>query len=126
MRSVVRVLGLWLVCGAAAAQKFTDPEDGAFDISNYLLNNKGLMPVPALITEPAVGYGGGLMLLYFSESMSEAGQKARESGEALAPPNVTGVGGLMTENGSRGGGLFHFTPGVATATAIWAPWPRGA
>ncbi len=108
MRSVTRVLGLWLVCGAAAAQKFTDPEDGAFDISNYLLNNKGLMPVPALITEPAVGYGGGLMLLYFSESMSEAGQKARESGEALAPPNVTGVGGLMTENGSRGGGLFHF------------------
>ena len=39
---------------------------------------------------------------------SEAGQKARESGEALAPPNVTGMGGLMTENGSRGGGLFHF------------------
>ena len=40
MRSVVRVLGLWLVCGAAAAQKFTDPEDGAFDISNYLLTTR--------------------------------------------------------------------------------------
>ena len=40
MRSVVRVVGLWLVCGAAAAQKFTDPEDGAFDISNYLLTTR--------------------------------------------------------------------------------------
>ncbi|KOQ34007.1 glyceraldehyde-3-phosphate dehydrogenase, partial [Achromobacter xylosoxidans] len=101
MRHALRVLGLWLVCGAAVAQKFTDPEDRGFDISNYLLHNKGLMPVPAVITEPAVGYGGGLMLLYFSESMSEAGERARASGEAAAPPNITGAGGLMTENGSR-------------------------
>ncbi|MCD0505287.1 BamA/TamA family outer membrane protein [Bordetella petrii] len=85
-----------------------DADDGAFDISNHLLERKGVMPVPVVITEPAVGYGGGLMLLYFSESLAEAGEKARAEGGTMAPPNVTGVGALGTENGSRGAGLFHF------------------
>ena len=94
--------------GYAQPMSFTDPEDGAFDMSDYLLNRKGVFPVPIVITEPAVGYGGGVMLMYFSESLAESGRKAKESGEAMAPPNVTGVGALGTENGSRGAGLFHF------------------
>jgi hypothetical protein len=42
-----------------AESKFTDPEDGAFDLSNLLLTHRGVLPVPTLITEPAVGYGLG-------------------------------------------------------------------
>jgi len=96
-------------CGPALADSsFTDPEDGAFDVSDYLLNRRGVFPVPIVITEPAVGYGGGAMLMYFSESLAEAGRKAKASGDAMAPPNVTGVGVMGTENGSRGAGLFHF------------------
>lgn len=87
---------------------FTDPDDGAFDVSDYLLNRKGVFPVPIIITEPAVGYGGGAMLMYFSESLAEADQKARQAGEPAAPPNFTGIGALATENGSRGAGLLHF------------------
>lgn len=98
--------------GAAACMaqpsSWRDPQDGAFDMSDYLLHRKGVFPVPMVITEPAVGYGGGLMLMYFAESLAEAGQKARKEGDALAPPNVTGAGVLGTENGSRGAGLFHF------------------
>ena len=94
--------------GYAQPMSFTDPEDGAFDMSDYLLNRKGVFPVPIVITEPAVGYGGGVMLLYFSESLAESGRRAKESGETMTPPNVTGVGALGTENGSRGAGLFHF------------------
>ena len=37
---------------------FTDPEDGAFDASEWLLDRRGLLPVPIIITEPAIGYGG--------------------------------------------------------------------
>lgn len=92
----------------AQPASFTDPDDGAFDMSDFLLHRKGVLPVPMIITEPAVGYGGGLMLMYFSESLAEAGQKAKESGGPMTPPNITGVGGLGTENGSRGAGLFHF------------------
>ncbi|ANY16164.1 hypothetical protein [Bordetella pseudohinzii] len=58
----------------AWAEDMRDPEDGAFDMSDDLLHRSGLFPVPALITEPAVGYGGGLMLMYFSESLAEAGE----------------------------------------------------
>ncbi|MGY6273173.1 BamA/TamA family outer membrane protein [Achromobacter denitrificans] len=94
--------------GPGCAESFTDPEDGGFDMSDYLLHRKGVFPVPVIITEPAVGYGGGAMLMYFSESLADAGRKAKDSGNTLAPPNITGVGALGTENGSRGLGLFHF------------------
>ncbi|WP_212590896.1 BamA/TamA family outer membrane protein [Bordetella genomosp. 5] len=104
----------WLLAALASAGagaeglSLRDPEDGAFDVSDFLLNHRGVMPVPAIITEPAVGYGGALMLLYFSSSMAEAGAEAKARGAGPAPPNITGVAGMMTENGSRGGGLFHF------------------
>ncbi|MBB1594561.1 BamA/TamA family outer membrane protein [Achromobacter sp. UMC46] len=106
--AAIAALGLAFNAVAADSSSFKDPEDGAFDISDFLLHRKGVMPVPAIITEPAVGYGGGLMLLYFSESLADAERKAQEERGTLAPPNVTGVGGALTENGSRFGGLFHF------------------
>ncbi|WP_229709070.1 BamA/TamA family outer membrane protein [Silvimonas iriomotensis] len=84
-----------------------DPEDGAFDMSDYLLNQKGFLPVPAVITEPAIGYGGGMALLFFDKSMAEASEEARKTG-SMAPPNITGVGAFGTENGTWGAGLFHF------------------
>jgi hypothetical protein len=51
---------------------FTDPEDGKLDASEWLLERKGFLPVPILITEPAVGYGVGAALLFFRESIGEA------------------------------------------------------
>ncbi|MGF6545404.1 hypothetical protein [Paraburkholderia youngii] len=36
---------------------FTDPEDGKLDMSDFLIKYKGALPVPVVITEPAVGYG---------------------------------------------------------------------
>ena len=45
--------------------RFTDPEDGQLDMSDFLLKHKGALPVPIVITEPAVGYGFGLGLLFF-------------------------------------------------------------
>ncbi|WP_148716097.1 BamA/TamA family outer membrane protein [Chitinolyticbacter meiyuanensis] len=92
---------------ANAEISFRDSEDGGFDMSDYLLNHKGFLPVPVVITEPAIGYGGGAMLLFFSESMAEAGEKAKETG-VMQPPNITGVGGAATDNGTWGGGIFHF------------------
>ncbi|WP_255991889.1 BamA/TamA family outer membrane protein [Chitinolyticbacter albus] len=105
-----RILPTLLIAAASLAQaevSFRDSEDGAFDMSDYLLNHRGFLPVPTVITEPAIGYGGGAMLLFFSESMAEAGERAKETG-IMQPPNITGVGGAMTDNGTWGAGLFHF------------------
>jgi len=30
---------------------FTDPEDGAFDASEWLLDKKGFLPVPIIVTD---------------------------------------------------------------------------
>ncbi|WXR76920.1 BamA/TamA family outer membrane protein [Achromobacter veterisilvae] len=108
--AMVTLLSGLLAHGAAHGEplSFTDDRDGDFDTSDFLLRHQGALPVPVIITEPAVGYGGGLMLLYFSEPAVDASRTSPPADERKAPPNITGIGGLATENGSRGGGLFHF------------------
>jgi hypothetical protein len=74
---------------------FRSAEDGWFDVSNFLDQEYGFLPILMPITEPAVGYGiaGGVTFL------------SRPLGEVRAGygrPNVTFVGGLATENGSQG------------------------
>jgi len=54
------------VFAASFFDQFKDPEDGWFDGSDWVLNNAvGFMPVPIIITEPAVGEGLGLALVFF-------------------------------------------------------------
>lgn len=79
---------------------FRDPDDSAFDISPFLLKPGGFMPVPFIITEPAVGYGGGAALLFFHPH--------KKKYDVKVPPNITGVAGLGTENGTWAAGVFHF------------------
>jgi hypothetical protein len=88
---------------------FRDSDDRDFDLSKFLLERKGgFLLVPIIITEPAVGTGGGAGALVFREpAQSEA---SKERGEKL-PPNIYAVAAFKTSNGSRGGGLggsLHF------------------
>ena len=108
---------LWLLiafaCHAQAQEKkdlFKDPQDGALDASEWLLDRKGFLPVPIVITEPAVGYGAGAALLFFRESFRER-QAYVKPGERLTPPDVYIAALAGTENGTRvmgGGGLVTF------------------
>lgn len=41
-------------------RQFVDPQDGHFDMGAFLAGRHGFLPVPLIITEPAVGYGGGV------------------------------------------------------------------
>jgi hypothetical protein len=82
---------------------FRDPVDGRFDASRWLLDRKGFLPVPIVVTEPAVGYGGGAALLFFRRNEPAPGAPEGR----LTPPDVTAVAALATENGSRGGALGH-------------------
>ena len=79
---------------------FTSEEDGAFDISEYLATKYGFMPVPMIITEPAVGYGGGASLLFLHESLASSLHRK-------SPPSISGVAAIATENGTWAGGAFH-------------------
>lgn len=79
----------------AGRARFTHPDDGQFDLSYFLENARGFLPIPIVITEPAVGYGGGGAAMFV--------RPRREAGEqGFARPNLSAIGGFATENGTRG------------------------
>ncbi|MEN8247414.1 MAG: hypothetical protein ABFS32_00650 [Bacteroidota bacterium] len=81
---------------------FIDTLDNAFDVSHFLLDLHGLLPVVSPITEPAVGYGATVALMYF---IPKKDKKARFQ----MPDIVTAMGGL-TQNNTwfAGGGYIGF------------------
>ena len=56
---ILIVFAAFVVYGQKSEGKvsFRDSTDNAIDVSDWLLNKKGFLVVPSLITEPAVGYG---------------------------------------------------------------------
>jgi len=72
---------------------FIDPSDGYLDMSNWLLDKKGVIPVPIIITEPAIGYGFGLAGVYFHGKPEPGARKG-------TPPSVSALAGAATENGT--------------------------
>ena len=78
-------------------------EEGDLDMSAYMSQAYGFLPVPIIITEPAIGYGGGLTLVYLHDTL--LGQKS-SSGRRI-PPSISGAVAIRTENGTQGLGGFH-------------------
>jgi len=89
----------WAMPGSAAegepvvTSKFRDPDDGQIDLSRFLATPRRFMPIPLVVTEPAVGYGGGLAAM-FLRPRKEAGS------EGFARPNISIAAGIATENGT--------------------------
>jgi hypothetical protein len=121
-RRILAAIALLLagVAHANALEGFRDPEDGRFDVSEWLLDRKGVLPVPILITDPALGLGGGVMGLFFRESMREVGEKAKASGR-MNPPDIYAAGAFGTDNGTKGAALG----GMVTSESGRYRW-RGA
>jgi len=94
----------------ALPEKFIDEQDGQLDLSNYLLRHRGVLPVPIVITEPAVGYGFGMAAVYFSQSFEERAEASRAAGEPVIPPDIAVGAGMKTENGTwaLGAGYLGF------------------
>ena len=102
----------WCQAGPAASSKqeeeqtsgsedlFFSKEDGKFDISGFLSHRYGFIPMPIIITEPAVGYGGGVNLMFLHDSLGSALERK-------SPPSITGAVFAGTENGTLAGGAYH-------------------
>jgi hypothetical protein len=94
------VLALITASGAFAQQpaptpqsspsKFRSTEDGWIDLSGFLATRYGFLPIASPITEPAVGLGAAAGVAFMSAPM------------ASGRPNITAIGGLGTENGTKG------------------------
>ncbi|RLD31002.1 MAG: hypothetical protein DRI73_09535, partial [Bacteroidetes bacterium] len=60
------LLGNTIDCAAQKKEKLLiDTLDNAFDLSHYLYNLHGFLPVISPITEPAVGYGAAVAGMFF-------------------------------------------------------------
>jgi len=102
---LLTALLVWLLCAEVtcaeqpaatnAPSRFRSDEDGWLDISRFLEEKYGFLPVAIPITEPAVGYGAAAGLSFLSKPSDE-------TREGFGRPNITLVGGLATENGSWG------------------------
>lgn len=79
---------------------FVSEDDGRFDMSAFLSTKYGFMPMPVIVTEPAVGYGGGLNLMFLHDSLAS-------SMERKSPPSISGVVGVGTENGTLFAAAYH-------------------
>ncbi len=79
----------------AAPSKVISPEDGWLDISGFLDEAYGFVPLVIPITEPAIGYGAAAGLAFLDKP-------EREGQDGFGRPNITAVGGLATGNGTWG------------------------
>jgi len=82
-------------------ENFVDTTDNAFDISTWLSQVYGFVPVAGLITEPATGYGATFGFIYLSKN-SELNFEGKPT-----PPDISVIGGALTENGTWAGILVH-------------------
>ncbi len=71
-----------------------DPEDGMLDASDYLASATGILPIPIIITEPAVGFGLGLATAYFHPPKKPDPDQHSHHG----PPSISVGFGAKTDN----------------------------
>lgn len=88
-----------------------DPADGKFDMSRWLLEHKGFLPVPIIITDPAVGTGGGIALTFFHKPAGATARTGKDGRTTMVTPDIYGFGAMRTSNGSQAygaGAILHF------------------
>ncbi len=77
-------------------ENITDPQDDKLDISSYLGSARGFLPIPIIITEPAVGYGLGAAVAYFHAPK----ELDEDTHPHKGPPSVSVGFAAKTENGT--------------------------
>ncbi|MFT3668708.1 MAG: hypothetical protein QM795_09060 [Pseudoxanthomonas sp.] len=80
-----------------------DPDDGRLDASRWLLERKGgFLPVPILVSDPALGSGGGIGAAFF---------RPNRAGGTAVDPDLYGAGVIRTSNETEAYGVgasLHF------------------
>jgi hypothetical protein len=88
---------------------FHDSLDGAFDLSDMMIERGAFAPVPIVITEPALGgIGGGFAPVFIHKNPPVE----RDGREVPVRPNITALAGAYTANGTwfAGGGRVASLP----------------
>lgn len=85
-----------------------DSTDGAFDLSDYIIEAKGFVPVPVFITEPALGgFGGGIVPVFIKKRPPYIDSVKGRVVQTRVAPDITGGIALYTANNTWVTGLFR-------------------
>lgn len=122
MASIMKRTGFWFFTAAAmllsapaangqesgvAGKKhhisFRDSLDRAFDMSDFLIDANGFIPVPMIITEEAVGgFGGAIVPVFIKKRAPLVGEHDGRRVVVPSAPDITGAGAFYTANKSWG------------------------
>jgi len=108
--------------------RFRDPGDGWLDMSGWLLSRLGFLPVPFVITEPAVGFGGGVALAFFHGIEVPDDPWTFRAEKRAFTPDISVLLGGGTDNGTWFGGAAHLhswgDDRVRTLSVLGAAFPN--
>lgn len=114
---------LLLACSFAFAQKkkekisLKDSLDGAFDLSDYVIDANGFVPVPFIITEPAFGgFGGALMPVFIKKRPPYLDSVKGQLVRTPVPPDITG--GALAYTANKTWMTFGFRSGTFVKSRI--------
>jgi hypothetical protein len=106
--SLAMLFGSSLLHASSFFDRFKDPVDGYPDASEFLLDYNGILPVPIVITEPAVGNGLGLAGVYFHDPDPAWGEDTRDKRGRQRPSSISAGAVAATSNDSKILGGAHF------------------
>jgi hypothetical protein len=105
---------------SASGQKhisLRDSLDSQFDLSDYLIDANGFVPVPYIITEPALGgFGGALFPVFINKRPPYRDSVRGKLRITPVAPDITGGGALYTAN--KTWGTFAFRRGTFIKSRI--------
>ncbi|MDO6521437.1 hypothetical protein Q4578_07560 [Shimia thalassica] len=127
--AVAFVAALVLLSVPAAAkdsmkQLLTDADDGKFDISEYLARG-GFIPVPIIITEPALGQGLGVAATFLDYSGLPDGEDPTISVLGVAATGNGSKGALAFRSGSFRQGRFKYAAALGGGSVNMTFYPTG-
>lgn len=95
--------GIISIANSQILKQHRDSLDGAIDLSHFLKDLNGVLPVVSPITEPAVGFGAAVAGLYFIA-------KEENEEKTYQAPDIATIAGGFTENGTwfAGAGYIGF------------------
>ncbi|MDI3320740.1 BamA/TamA family outer membrane protein [Pinibacter soli] len=113
-RKIICLVLFTFICAALHAQHNKKPVstkdslDGAFDVSDYLIEAHGFIPVPIIITEPAIGgFGGGVVPIFINSQHPYVDSVKGKQVITPVAPSITGGLAFYTINNTWLTGAFR-------------------
>src|SRR6476660_6582626 len=102
--SIVIIFLLPLLTFSQSSKKkyyIRDSLDQAIDISDYIVNAHGIVPVPVIITEPALGgFGAAIVPVYLKKRPAYVDTINGKVRVTPVAPDITGGLAMLTANGT--------------------------